>query len=141
MVNKWRNSGGFGLENTHTNGKDLEKLIKYSLDHNWRPVLITIPISQRLIDGMGLDSFLNKSIYMPLKKINTYNIPFFDFYELKNFRRNAYFFSNSDHLNKKGAEIITLLLSERLKDVYPSYSDLHPKNFDRKIFRGKSGLW
>src|SRR3990167_2102871 len=89
MVDKWRDPSQFGSKYIDTNSKDLEALIKYCLNHKWRPILISIPISQRLIDGLGPD-YMQAYVYGPLKTTNIHNVEFIDFSGYKQFRENAY---------------------------------------------------
>ena len=113
MVQKWLYSGGFGREDLEANSRDLEKLIKYSLEKGWRPVLISIPISQRLINGLG-GNYMENFLYKPLKKTNLHGSDFFDFSVYKKLRESAHFYTNSDHLSEAGAHIVSHMLIERL---------------------------
>lgn len=117
MTNKWHNPG-FSTESFMTNREDLQKMIDYCLANGWRPVLITLPMSQVLIDRMGGKAYLDEYIYDNLKAINTYNLPYINFIEDKRLTENRTLFSNSDHLNDKGASIVSYLLLQKLIDMY-----------------------
>lgn len=117
MTNKWHQPG-FSTESFATNRKDLQDMIDYCLAQGWRPVLITLPMSQVLIDRMGGETYLQEYIYGNLKQINTYDIPYFDFMTNKQITENKTLFSNSDHLNDKGASIVSYLLLQQLIQIH-----------------------
>ena len=113
MTNKWYNSGGFGTQSFDTNRKDLEDIIAYCLKHNWRPVLITIPISQALLNGLE-PGYLQHFVYDNLAKANLRGATYFNFAQDLQITQDKYLFSNSDHLNDKGAAIFSYLLLRKL---------------------------
>ncbi|HUQ85785.1 MAG TPA: hypothetical protein VM077_05670 [Candidatus Limnocylindrales bacterium] len=113
IYNKWYKSGDFDPKYFETNRQDLEKIVAYSLDHNWRPIFITIPISQVLINGLEKD-YLKLYVYDNLGKIDLNGIPYLNFATNSQLTNNKYLFSNSDHLNQKGAAITSYLLLQQL---------------------------
>ncbi|MBI3380090.1 hypothetical protein HY029_05020 [Candidatus Gottesmanbacteria bacterium] len=113
MVNKWTQTGDFGSQYINANRSDLEELIKYGLDKKWRVVVVSIPISQKLIDVLGR-KYMQTNFYEPFKKTNFLSAEPIDLSSYKQLRENAYFFSNSDHLNQYGARIFSHLLLEKL---------------------------
>lgn len=118
MVNKWKNTGDFGKDYFEANSKDLETLLSYSKKNGWRPVLVSIPISKRLQDGMEKD-FLVNYVFTPLKKTDTRSIDFIDFVWYDKFATNAALFNNSDHLSEIGKNIYShYLLEELIKKGY-----------------------
>lgn len=124
MTNKWYNSGGFSVDSFDANRKDLEKIVNYSLEHNWRPVLVTLPISQALLNNLG-PGFLKKYIYDNVKKTNLKGLDYFNFADDTRITQDKYLYSNSDHLNPKGAAIMSYLLLQKLiqKGYLPKSAD------------------
>lgn len=115
MSHKWYDSGDFSGEYLTTNSHDLERLIAYCLQNNWRPVLISVPISQALLDGLhGRDDFKRKYVYEPLAQTNTQGAPYFDFSQNEQFIQNGYFFGNSDHLSGDGSIVFSYMLLHAL---------------------------
>lgn len=118
VINKWFNSGGFSAESFDENKKDLKKIINYCLKNNWRPILITLPISQVLLDNLDL-GYMKEYVYDNIKEINVKNIDYFDFTVNQQLTKNTDLFSNSDHLNTRGAAVTSyLLLRELIKAGY-----------------------
>lgn len=117
MEDKWKNSGGFDTASFETNREDLQKIIDYSLEHNWRPVLVTLPINQLLLHKLGGVNYLKQNIYDNLAKIDTHGIPYINFATNPELLRNRYLYSNSDHLGKRGAPIVSYLLIQKLIDM------------------------
>jgi hypothetical protein len=118
VVNKWFNSGGFSTASFNENKKDLQKIIEYSLKNNWRPVLITLPISQVLLYNLD-PHYMNEFVYEPVKEVNVKNIDYIDFTLNPQLTKNYDLFSNSDHLNNIGATVTSyLLLQELIKAGY-----------------------
>lgn len=116
VVNKWFNSGGFSTASFSENKKDLQKIIEYSLKNNWRPVLITLPISQVLLDNLD-PSYMNEFVYDHVKEVNVKKLDYFDFTRNPQLTKNSDLFSNSDHLNSIGATVTSYLLLQKLIDA------------------------
>lgn len=115
IFNKWLLTSGFGTQYFESNSKDLEKLIDYCLKKKWRPVLITIPVSKVLLKGLG-DTYMQKYVYDNIDKTNLQGINYFDFTQNEQLTKNSYLFNDSDHLNQKGAVIVSYLLLRSLVD-------------------------
>lgn len=113
LFKKWYHTEEFDPKYFVENRKDLEELILYCLKNNWRPVLITIPISAVLQDGL-LDDYMEKYLYENLRATNLHKVEYLDYSNLTSITKNNSLFSNADHLNKKGGAIFSYLL---LKDL------------------------
>ena len=112
-ADKWYNSGGFSKSSFRKNREDLEDIISYSIDHHWRPILITFPINQVLLNTLEKD-YLKHYIYDNLDQTDLHRTPYFNFANDPRLTKNAYIFTNSDHLNSKGAAVISYLLLQKL---------------------------
>lgn len=123
MVTKWL-KGDFGKEYFDTNRRDLEKLISYCLAHEWKPVLISIPISSKLAVSLGPE-YMETYVRENLKKTNTRGIEYLNFQTMDTFTQNAFLFGNSDHLSGSGARIFSHFLLETLigKGYLPKEAD------------------
>ena len=118
MLNKWTKTDGFDKKYFDKNRKDLEELIAYCVKHNWRPILVTFPISQALQEKLD-PTYLDYYLYDQLKKLDLKEIDYVDFIPNTQITQNKYLFDNSDHLNNKGAAITSyLLLQELIKANY-----------------------
>ena len=118
IVNKWFNSGGFSVESFDENKKDLKKIINYCLKNNWRPVLITLPISQVLLDNLD-PGYMKEYVYDNVREIDVEKLDYFDFTLNPQLIKNSNLFSNSDHLNTRGAAVPShLLIQELIKAGY-----------------------
>jgi hypothetical protein len=124
MSNKWLKTDGFGTNYFDTNRADLQKLIDYCLERGWQPVLITLPISQKLESRLG-ENYMNLYLYDNLDKVNKKNARYINYSTDQRLVNNGYLFGNSDHLNKKGAVIVSYLLLRKLID-----DGLLPQNAD-----------
>lgn len=131
IFHKWYNSKGLGPEFYDTNRIDLEKLIAYCLRNKWRPVLVTVPISDVLHEGL-LDDFLQKNLHENIEKTNLQGSKYFDYSQYKPITENRYLFSDSDHLNKKGAVIFSYILLRRLieEGLLPPSTDNYDYTFN-----------
>ena len=115
IVNKWYNTDGFGVQYFETNRKDLQKIIDYCFKMQWRPVLITVPVSQVLLNGLKSD-YMQVYVYNNLLKTNLHGLDYFDFTKNIQLTNDSFLFANSDHLNGKGAAVFSYLLLRRLID-------------------------
>jgi hypothetical protein len=113
IYNKWYHTDEFNPDYFKQNQEDLEKIIAFSLKQKWQPVLITIPISDDLIDGL-LDDYMQVYLYDNLNKVDTQGIEYLDFSADKRITTNTALFSNADHLSKDGAAIFSYLLLRSL---------------------------
>lgn len=113
LFHKWYSSDEFGEQYFVQNRRDLEELITYAQSQGWRPVLVTIPLSAPLTEGL-LDDFLQKYLYDNVAATNTHGAPFFDFNDRQDLSENLFLYSNSDHLSKDGGRVYSYLLLQRL---------------------------
>lgn len=127
IFHKWYETSGFGKEYFYKNRIDLEKLISYCLAHSWRPILITVPISEVLLEGL-LDDFMDLYVYDNIAKTNIQNIPYLDFSKDSRITKNQNIFDNSDHLNKNGSLIFSYVLLQKL--IEQGYLDRNDNNYE-----------
>ena len=112
MVNRLYRSGAFGPNYLDQNRKVFDDMIAYSKAHGWRPILITFPLSQTLLNGLG-PGFLNNWLYGPLSKANIGNIPYINLLNDPRLK-SANLFGDADHLNKEGASVVSYLILQKL---------------------------
>jgi hypothetical protein len=110
---KWYHTDEFSPEFFPYNRQDLEKLIRYARQHNWRPVLVTVPISQDLQEGL-LDDYMQTYVYDNLQQTDLQGVEYLDFTQEKRITTKRQWFDNADHLSKDGAKIFTYLLMKEL---------------------------
>ena len=113
IFNKWYHTEEFDPKYFEINRRDLEKLIAYCKKNNWRPVLITIPISAVLQEGL-LDDYMGKYLYENMDKTDLQGAEYIDFSNQLNVSTNNYLYSNADHLNKRGGAIFSYILMNTL---------------------------
>jgi hypothetical protein len=113
IYHKWYETDEFDPKYFEGNREDLEKLIEYCLEHNWRPVLITIPITHVLQDGL-LDDYMQKYLYDNLEKTDLQGVEYIDFSKDERITKNNFLFENADHLNSRGSAIFSYLLLQEL---------------------------
>jgi hypothetical protein len=113
IYNKWYHTDEFSPEYFDQNKKDLEQLIAFSLKQKWQPVLITIPVSDDLIDGL-LDDYMQVYLYDNLNQVDKKGVEYIDFSNDKRITTNTALFSNADHLSKNGAAIFSYVLLRTL---------------------------
>lgn len=113
IFNKWYHTDEFNPKFFETNRRDLENLIKYSLQHRWRPVVITIPISDHLQDGL-FDDYMQVYLYDNLQKTDLHGTEYIDFSHDTRITKNTTLYNNADHLGPKGADIFSYELLQTL---------------------------
>jgi hypothetical protein len=113
IFHKWYETEEFGTQYFAGNRQDLERLIAYCLQQHWRPVLITIPVSQVLMDGL-LDDYLPKYLYDNLAQTNTRGVEYLDFSQKNGIAQDMFLFGNADHLNDNGAAVFSYYLLREL---------------------------
>lgn len=113
MFNKWYYTDEFDPIYFEENRKDLEKLIRYIKKQGWQPVVITIPISAELQNGL-LDDYMQKYLYENIEKTDLQGAEYIDFSQHPGLTKNTLWYSNSDHLNKDGATAFSYVLLETL---------------------------
>lgn len=109
---RWYRTKAFDPKYFGSNRKDLEKLISYTLKKKWKPVLITVPISAVMQEGL-LDDYMQVYLYDNIKKTNLQGVPYFDFSSEPIITKN-FFYYDADHLNKNGAITFSYLLLQKL---------------------------
>jgi hypothetical protein len=122
--NKWYHTDEFNPKFFAQNRKNLENLIAYCLQQNWKPVVITVPISQRLKDGL-LDDYMQTYLYDNVQKTHLQGVEYIDFGNDTRITKNTSMFSNADHLGHKGAAIFSYELLQKLieKGYLPKEAD------------------
>lgn len=113
IFNKWYHTEEFDPKYFDANRKDLEELIAYCKEKRWRPVLITIPITAILQDGL-LDDYMEKYLYENIAQTDLQGVEYIDYSNLTKITTNNALFSNADHLNKKGGAIFSYILMNDL---------------------------
>lgn len=113
IFNKWYETDEFSPDYFSYNRKELEKLISYCIEQNWRPVLLTIPVTSVLEDGL-LDDYKQVYIYDNLEKSDLQGAPYFDFTTRADITENMSLFGNADHLNWRGGLIFSYVLLQEL---------------------------
>ncbi len=113
MYEKWNHTDEFDASYFLTNRKDLEAVIDFAVSKNWKPVLVTIPISATLQDILQ-DDFFETNVYENLRLTDTQFTPYFDYTAHQNIAEYSCYFGNSDHLNADGAEVFTRILLDDL---------------------------
>lgn len=111
--NKWLHTDEFSKQFFDSNRRDLERLIRYCIKKNWRPVLVTIPISEQMEKALPKE-YKQEYLYANMAKTNTQRVEYFDFSIDPQIKANTTLFSNADHLNKKGSAILSYLLLRKL---------------------------
>jgi hypothetical protein len=124
MTNKWLHTDGFGTQYFERNRKDLEALIEYSKAHHWRVVLITFPLNDILTQNLPSD-YLERYLYGQLRQIDLRGVDYFDFSTNTPISHDRYLFANTDHLNERGASVLSYLLLQKLieKGYLPKSAD------------------
>lgn len=115
IFHKWYETDAFNPRYFDANRKNLEKIINYSLSRGWRPVIITIPVSQILLTGLMSD-YMQVYVYDNIAKTNLRGAEYFNFMTDAQLTRDSALYGNSDHLNDKGAIIFSYILLRRLID-------------------------
>jgi len=115
VYHKWYETDEFGQQYFAKNSHDLEELIAYCYANGWRPVLITIPVTNLLLDGL-LDDYMQTYVYNNLENTDLQGTKYLDFSKNEVISKDNYLFSNADHLNEKGAAIFSYVLLQELID-------------------------
>ena len=124
LFDKWYHTDEFNQQYFAQNRKDLEKLIDYCLKNHWRPVLVSIPVSKVLVDGL-MDDYMQVYLYDNLDQVDTKGLEYLDYNQDKRLVDNDFLFGNADHLNSNGQGIFSyVLLQDLIKREYlPSSAD------------------
>lgn len=93
----------------------LNDIIDYCLLHNFKPIIVILPVT-KFLSSFFSDSFLENYIYSPIKKaIRNNNVVFSDFLKDKRFTSEDLFF-NSFFFNTKGRKAFTYFFIQHLKE-------------------------
>jgi hypothetical protein len=111
--NKWYHTDEFDTQYFAINRRDLERVITFAQKHNWRPVLITIPITNELEAGLG-DGYKQKYLYDNREKTNLFGTEYIDFSNDIRISGNNAWFANADHFNDTGAAAFSYVLLQTL---------------------------
>lgn len=90
-------------------------MIEFSLEHNWRPIIIIPPASVFLTKKIS-DEFMKEVLYDNIRFLKDKRIPILDYW--KDDRLNDYkLYINSDFLNEKGSKLFTEIVLEDIKKL------------------------
>lgn len=129
--NKWYDQDAFSQNYFSVNQKDLRRLIDYCYKKKWQPVLITLPITQELLDSLRAD-YRQRYIYDNLQTLDRHGIDYFDYLAFKPITQNTGLFSNSDHLNQKGAAGFSYVILQKL--IEKGYLSKDVDGYDHQSF-------
>lgn len=127
VYHKWNETDEFGQQYFAENRHDLEKLILYCQEQGWRPVLLTLPISQILLDGLQ-DDYMDVYLYQNLAKMDLHAVEYLDYSANTGMSDDILFFENADHLSKNGAKVFSYLLLQDL--IQQGYLDASVDNYN-----------
>lgn len=90
-------------------------MIEFSLEHNWRPIIVIPPASVFLTKKIS-DEFMKEVLYDNIKFLKDKQIPILNYW--KDNRLNDYkLYINSDFLNEKGSKLFTKIVLEDIKKL------------------------
>lgn len=90
-------------------------MIEFSLEHNWRPIIVIPPASVFLTKKIS-DEFMKEVLYGNIRFLKDKRIPILDYW--KDDRLNDYkLYINSDFLNEKGSKLFTEIVLEDIKKL------------------------
>lgn len=90
-------------------------MIEFSLEHNWRPIIVIPPASVFLTKKIS-DEFMKEVLYDNIRFLKDKRIPILDYW--KDDRLNDYkLYINSDFLNEKGSKLFTEIVLEDIKKL------------------------
>lgn len=90
-------------------------MIEFSLEHNWRPIIVIPPASVFLTKKIS-DEFMKEVLYDNIRFLKDKQIPILDYW--KDDRLNDYkLYINSDFLNEKGSKLFTEIVLEDIKKL------------------------
>lgn len=90
-------------------------MIEFSLEHNWRPIMVIPPASVFLTKKIS-DEFMKEVLYDNIRFLKDKQIPILDYW--KDDRLNDYkLYINSDFLNEKGSKLFTEIVLEDIKKL------------------------
>jgi hypothetical protein len=103
-------------ENIETNMVILHDMIEFCLEHNYRPVIMLLPITNGLYDLLP-ESFRNKYITEPIQKASNQNVPVLDYLHDQRFVSHDLFIS-SWWFNSSGRKIFTRAMMDDCIRLY-----------------------
>lgn len=93
------------------------EMIEYCLDHSFRPVLITTPITDAFnTEYAKIDEFFDTFYRFSSELCQKYDLPYIDYSHDERFSPHHELFVDADHLNIYGAEKFTKILVSDLKE-------------------------
>lgn len=95
----------------------LSEMIAYCIDHSWKPVLVTTPMSSVFAYNFS-DAFLKVYLYDNIAKANSKNVPYVDFTNHPDFANPELYQNGITYLANKGREQFMQLLIDTLRDDY-----------------------
>lgn len=110
---KWYESDEFNPKYFEQNSKDLLELLSYIEDKGWRPVLLTVPVSQKLEQTLYPD-YMQVYLRDNMAVLDVGKVPYFDYTLSNQIKVNDSFFDNADHLSEKGAAAFSFVLLQDL---------------------------
>ncbi len=132
LYHKWYQTDEFNPKYFPQNQHDLEAIIRYCLDHQWKPILITIPISEAARSKL-LPNFMDVYLYDNLKRTDTYAVPYFDYSNDEELSLELTNYANGDHLNSRGAALFSYKLLQTLIEEKYVPSDVDNFEYHKKI--------
>ena len=126
FINGWKSE--FGIKNFYDELSEINKksyadsvdilseMISFCLERGFKPILTIPPVSRHLLSYFTPE-MKKLFIYDFIKKANSQNVPFIDFFDHPDFKDKNEYFLNSLFLNQKGAKAYTSALLKQLKKV------------------------
>ncbi len=91
-------------------------MINFCIEQNLNPVLLIPPTSKSLCKLLS-KSYLKRALYDNVERANTKNVPILNYLGNEQFMDYS-LYTNSDFLNKKGANQFTKKVLEDLRSLY-----------------------
>ena len=90
-------------------------MIEFSLEHNWRPIIVIPPASVFLTKKIS-DEFMKEVLYDNIRFLKDKRIPILDYWKDDRLNDNKLYI-NSDFLNEKGSKLFTEIVLEDIKKL------------------------
>lgn len=100
-------------ENYSYNIQQLDNMIEYCLNHNFKPILLTTPYSKYYNQNFNSD-FYNWFYGTTREICNKYKIEYWDYSHDERLTNNIQLFVDTDHLNKNGAALFTNIILDKI---------------------------
>lgn len=120
IVNYHLGINGSKIYSIKNSEEDFKELLLYIKSKAWTPILITTPFTYIYNDEIervykeAYDERIYKNIEIATKELG--DILYLDYSQDERFINNLDYFSDSDHLNKRGAEYFTQILLSDIKN-------------------------